>query len=107
MATYIAEIGERERQLLRSVAPLVHVGHETYEFVADLLRLAPLEPATITDVLQMMVDAHVPEYDYQDRLSSLLKFLAENGQADRVIVISNKLRHLEGAQQLYKNLTEG
>jgi hypothetical protein len=105
LATHIAKIEQRERNLLKAVAPHVHVGHETYEFVAELLRLAQLEPATIAEVLQSMVNAHPPDYDYQDRLASLLKFLAEHGQKDRVILISNKLRYLEGAQALYKSLT--
>jgi hypothetical protein len=105
LATHITRIEQRERNLLKAVAPHVHVGHETYEFVAELLRLAQQEPTTIAEVLQLMVDAHPPDYDYQDRLASLLKFLAEHGQKDRVILISNKLRHLEGAQALYKSLT--
>jgi hypothetical protein len=105
LATHITTIEQRERNLLKAVAPHVHVGHETYEFVAELLRLAQQEPTTIAEVLQLMVDAHPPDYDYQDRLASLLKFLAEHGQKDRVILISNKLRHLEGAQALYKSLT--
>jgi hypothetical protein len=105
LATHIKGIGPRERKLLKTVAPHVHVGHETYEFVAELLRLAPQEPTTIAEVLQSMVDAHPPDYDYQDRLATLLKFLAEHGQKERVILISNKIRHLEGAQALYKSLT--
>lgn len=105
LATHILTVGDRERRLLHSVAPHVHVGHETYEFVAELLRLAPQDPAAITRLLQSMVAAHPPEYDYQDRLRSLLQFLAEHGQREAVIPISDRLRHLEGVQALFKSLT--
>ncbi len=106
LATHITTIGDRERHLLESVAPHVHVGHETYEFVAELLRLAPQDPPVVTKMLQSMVAAHPPDYDYQDRLRSLLEFLAAHGQRDAVILISNRLRHLEGVEALFKSLIQ-
>jgi hypothetical protein len=106
LATHIRTLGVRERRFLETVAPHVHVGHETYEFLAELLRLAPQDPPAITKILQLMIDAHPPDYDYQDRLRSLLEFLAAHGQRDTVILLSNQLRHLEGVQALFKRLTE-
>lgn len=106
LATHIRTIGVRERHLLEAVAPHVDVGHESYEFVAELLRLAPQDPAAITKTLKSMIAAHAPEYDYQDRLRSLLQFLAETGQREAVILISDRLRHLEGIQALFKSLTQ-
>jgi hypothetical protein len=106
LATHIVTIGVREQHLLEAVAPHVHVGHESYEFVAELLRLAPQDPEVITKTLQAMLAAHAPDYDYQDRLRSLLEFLAEHGQREAVILISDRLRHLEGVQALFKSLTQ-
>lgn len=106
LATHMTDIGRREQHLLESVAPHVHIGHETYEFVAELLRLAPKDPATVAKVLKSMIIAHPPEYDYQDRLRSLLQFLAEHGQREEVILIIDKLRHLPGIQALFKSLTQ-
>ncbi len=106
LATHITTLGAREQHMLETVAPYVHVGHETYEFIAQLLRLAPQDPAKITKVLQVMVTAHAPDYDYQDRLKALLQFLAEHGQREAVILLSNPLRHLEGVQILFKTLTQ-
>jgi hypothetical protein len=104
LATHITTLGLRERHLLDTVAPNVHVGHESYEFIAELLRLAPEDPAAITKVLQSMIAAHVPDYDYQDRLRLLLDFLATHGQRDAVLVMSDRLRHLQGMETLFKNL---
>jgi hypothetical protein len=106
LAPHIMTLGIRELRLLGAVAPHVHVGHESYQFVAELVRLAPQDPLAITKTLQWMLAAHVPEYDYQGRLRSLLEFLAEHGQREAVILISDQLRHLEGVQTLFKSLTQ-
>jgi len=106
LATYITTIGIRERWLLEAVAPHVHVGHETYEFVAELLRLGSQDPPTITKTLQSMFAARVPDYDYEGRLRALLEFLAGHGQREAVILISDRLRHLDGIQALFKSLTQ-
>jgi len=106
LAAHITTIGARERHLLEAVAPHVHVGHESYEFIAELLRLAPQDPAAVTEVFQSMLAAHRPEYDYQDRLRSLLEYLAAHGQREAAILISDRLRHLEGVQALFKSLTQ-
>jgi len=105
LATHITTLGGKERHLLESVAPHVHTGHETYEFVAELLRLAPEDPATITKILRSMIAAHVPDYDYEDRLRLLLEFLAANGEKEAVILITNQLRHLPGVATLFRSLT--
>lgn len=106
LATHVATIAPREQRLLETAAPSVHVGHESYEFVGELLRLAPQDPAGITRVLHLMIAAHLPDYDYQDRLRSLLEFLANHGQREAVIVICDHLRHLEGVGSLFKALTQ-
>jgi hypothetical protein len=105
LAAYITTLTDREQRLLETAAPTVHTGHESYEFISELLRLAPQDPAGITRVLQAMIAAHVPEYDYEDRLVSLLQFLATHDQREAVILMSNELRHLPGAETLFKDLT--
>lgn len=105
LTTHITTIGSRERHLLDSAAPNVHVGHESYEFVAELLRLAPQDPGAITEVLRSMLTAQLPDYDYEDKLRSLLEFLAKHGQREAVIVMTDRLRHLQGIEAVFKSLT--
>jgi hypothetical protein len=106
LATHITTLGSEERRLLQAVAPHVHLGHEAYEFIAELIRLAPEDPAAIAGFLQSMIAAHVPDYDYQDRLRSLLDFLSQHGQREAVILMSDQLRHLPGPSTLFKSLTQ-
>lgn len=52
LATYIQNLTAGEIGLLERATGQVHRGHETYEFVAELLRLAPQDQRAITRVLQ-------------------------------------------------------
>jgi len=106
LATHVVNLGPEERRLLAAVAPHMHIGYENYEFVAELLRLASQDPTAITRILQTMVAAHLPDYDYEGRLRSLLEFLAEHGERDAVIPLTNQLRHLPGIAALFKSLTQ-
>jgi hypothetical protein len=105
LATHVTTIGPREQTLLRTVAPHVHKGHGTYEFVAELLRLAPQDPPTVTETFRSMIEAHPPEYDFQDRIRSLLQILSERGQKDKVILMADRLRQLDGIHALFRELT--
>jgi hypothetical protein len=80
LSTYITTVDERSRTLLLAVAPHVHLAHQAFEFIAELSRLAEQNPDVIIEVLDAMVAAHVPEYDYQDTLQKLLKNLAKSGK---------------------------
>lgn len=105
LAVYVTTVEKREQELLKTVAPYVHIGHEAYEFIAELLRLAPTNPAEVTAVLEKMIAARAPDYDYEDRLRALLRTLAEKGQRDQVILMAERLRQLPGIQELYDELT--
>jgi hypothetical protein len=106
LAAYINTLGPNELRLLEAVAPHIPDGHEAYEFVAELLRIAPKDPAAITRVLQSMIAAHVPDYDFEDRLRSLLEYLAEHGEREAVILLCDKLRHLPGIETLFRKLVQ-
>jgi hypothetical protein len=105
LATYMTELGAREERLLQAVSPYVHTDHGTYEFVSDLLRLAPKNPRVVAQIFESMLGAHIPDYDYQDKLVSLLELLAKLGQRERVLVVSKRLTHLPGIEPMFKRIT--
>jgi hypothetical protein len=53
------------------------------------------------------VEAHVPDFDYQDRLKSLLTLLAESGQKQEAIKYAEMARGITGMQALFDQLTWG
>ena len=52
-------------------------------------------------VLGRFLEAHIPDFDYQDRLKSLLTLLAESGQKQQAI----KYAEMTGMQALFDQLT--
>jgi hypothetical protein len=105
LATYIVAVDEGGRRLLLAVAPHVGIGHHTYEFVDELLRLAEQNSVVVADVLGAMIEARVPEYDYEDRLHKLLKILAAKGKKNEVLRLLDRLLSLPGMHDLYNELT--
>jgi hypothetical protein len=91
--------------LLREVAPFVHVGHDAYEFFEHLGRLAQVSPGNVCSVLEVMVAAHVPDYDYENRLLKALQVLVEKGFRKRVLVLLEKLRNMPEIHQYFNELT--
>lgn len=105
LAVHLTTIGSREATILEAVAPYVGTGHNQFEFVEELLRLAPENHVQVTAVLEKMLSSHVPDYDYEDRLKQLLELLASKGHRDTVMLQAERLRHLPGIQELYSKLT--
>ena len=103
LATYIVAADERARGLLFAVAPHVGIGHHAYEFFDQLLRLAEQNSAVIADVVGALIEAHVPEYDYEDRLQKLLKILAAKGKKNEVL---RMLDRMPAMHHLYNELTQ-
>jgi hypothetical protein len=105
LAAYIVAVDARERRLLLSVASHVGVRHHAYEFFDELLRLAQQHSDVIADVLSATIQAHVPEYDYEDRLRKLLKTLASNGKKNEVLRMLDRLLPLPGMHDFFNELT--
>ncbi len=83
----------------------MHVGHNAYNFVDELVRLVEKSPEGVGVVLGKMIDTHVPDFDYKDQLKLLLRTLAQKGKRKEAISYAERLRRLSGVQELYDNLT--
>ncbi len=106
LSYFLATADGRERELLEAVAPYVHVGHNGYKFVEELVRLVETSPDGVSAVLGRMIQAHVPDFDYEDHLKTLLRILVEKGKKEDVISYAERLRSL-GMQELFDSLTRG
>ncbi len=106
LAAHVSNVGQRELALLEAVAPYVGEGHNHYEFVDELLRLAPDNHKGVLAVTDKMLQAYAPDYDYEDRLRDLLALLASKGHRDAVLLLTDRVRYLPGIQELYNDLTK-
>lgn len=104
LASFLKSADGKERELLEAVAPHVHVGYNAHEFLEDLSRLVDVSPDGVNAVLDKVIAARVPDYDYEDRLKSLLERLVEKGKREDVIRHAERLRNLSGVQELYERL---
>ena len=90
--------------LLIPVAAHVHVHRNAYEFIRELNRLIKVSPCAIRTVLAKFVDTHEPFYDYENRMQTLVRTLAECGFRKDAIDFCNKLRSMPSMEALYKEL---
>lgn len=90
--------------LLKGVAPYVHVRHSSYEFICELNRLAQVSPAEVCEVLGVFLDTHERYYDYKGRMKDLLRSLADSGFRAEAIQFAERLHSLSGMDALYNEL---
>jgi hypothetical protein len=105
LSCYLNTADGRERELLVGVAPFVYIGHNVYEFVNDLARLAEVSPDGVSAALSAMIRSQIPDFDYEDRLKKLLRILVDRGKKTDVISHAERLRSLPGIQELFDSLT--
>lgn len=104
---YVTTFGDREIRLLMAVAPHVKVGYNADNFIEELDRLIEQDPAKVSSVLGKVLEAYVPDYDYEDRLQKLLIKLAESGRREDVLLYADRIRQLPGIDKLFKQLANG
>ncbi len=105
LVPFIKSIGRRERQLLLAVAPYAHKGHRYDLFFAELERLVDAQPHEVSEILNASLESHLPDYDYDDRLKSLLTKMAAKGRKSDAIGFAERLRrNIPGMLQLYTSL---
>jgi hypothetical protein len=76
-----------------------------YDFLKELRRLVEGSPKEVCTVLRKFIETHVPIYDYEDRMRTLVARLAELGHRAEAIEFCDKLRSLPGLYELFLELT--
>lgn len=107
LSCYLKSVEGREGDLLLAVAPYVVVGHNAEHFVEGLRRFVDESPARVSAILGKLLETYQPFFDYEDHLKSLLVRLAENGRREDAIKYAERLRDLQGMQELFDRLTHG
>jgi hypothetical protein len=88
------------------VAPYENVDYNYDFFLEELERLVDVSPAEVSFVVKTFLESYVPDYDYEDKLKSILTKLAQHGKRNDAIAFAEKLRHLPGMIQFYSTLCE-
>ena len=105
LASYIDVIGKKEEKLLFMTASHIQDDMDCSDFISELYRLAEINPSLISDILTKLLNSYLPHYDSNDNFKLLLGKLAELGLKNKALVFADSLRHLQGMQDLFENLT--
>jgi len=105
LSCYLTSLTNREMNWLLTVAPHVKVDYNSDFFLEELERLVDISPAEVGLVMKVFLDSYVPDYDFEDRLKSILTKLAQHGNRNDAIEFAERLRHLPGMIQFYTRLT--
>jgi hypothetical protein len=107
LSSYLTSVGQREKELLLAVAPHVGVNYNADQFIEELDRLADENPVEVSGVLDEMLKAYKPDYDFEDRLKNLLRRLAncESTRIDALRLAEQLVGRLPGMVEFYKEIT--
>jgi len=105
LSCYLETAKGRDLRLLLAVAPFVHVGHDAHEFFQEINRVMATNPEGVSQVLGCVLAANVPDFDYEDRLKTLIKSLAAEGRRADANRYAELARGVSGMQELYNQLT--
>lgn len=104
LASFVSVVDVRGLRLLLSAAPFAHLDHRGDFFVQQLERLADAHPEPVAKVLTSFLQKHVPPFDTDGRMRSLLMKLAQGGQRLAVIPLVDRVQDLPGMRELYAEL---
>lgn len=109
LSCYVNSIGEHELKLLLAVAPYVHIGHDADRFLEDLDRLADEYPVEANQILGEVLKQYRPFFDFEDRIKSLIRKIANHGGKERLDAIKYAdLLHgykIKGMRELFNELS--
>ena len=105
LSFYLQSLTNRETGWLLAVAPYVRVSYNDDFFLEELERLVDISTAEVSVVMKAFLNSCVPDYDFEDRLKSILTKLAQHGKREDAIAFAEKLRHLPGMIPLYTRFT--
>lgn len=106
LSIYVTKLGSEEVELLQAVAPHVEKAHNADQFVEQLLRLVPLDPVAVSAVFSKLLETYEPAFDYEDKLKTLVRSLAESGLKKEAIDFADRLRRLPGMPELFSELVQ-
>ena len=98
-------LGEREFRLLIQVVADAHVDYGGDEMIEELDRLSETNPSYTVALLEKMFEKNTPQYDFNEKLSHLLRKLHNMGYRDQIMLLIDRLRlTLPSMFELYKQL---
>ncbi len=107
LSCYVKSITWIEKTWLVAVAPHVNIHYNSDFFLEELDRLASGDAIAVGSVLKAMLETFVPNYDYENKLVSILRKIVEQGGREDAIALSEPLRGIPEVRDFYNQLVRG
>jgi hypothetical protein len=104
LACYVTKLDTDMESLMIAVAPYASFSYNTDFFFQELSRLVNIYPSQVFSILKKVLDSYEPDFDFENRLKSIIVTLAKSGYKLDAIELTNRLRKLSGMLDLYESL---
>jgi GAF domain-containing protein len=104
LSCYLQKLDEDETMLLYAVAPHASFEHNADRLIEQLERLVDKNPSTVYNILTFVLSNFASNFDFEDRLKSIIKSSVAHGFKASAFELADNLRHLRGMKELFSEL---
>jgi len=103
---YLESITEDDEARLLLIAPYSHVDHNEDWFIRDLEPLSLVSTQSVCRIINRALDAHIPNFDFEDRLKSIIRNIAFHSSREDALRLIDRLRHIRGMSELFDEVSK-
>ena len=102
---YLDQINVDDEIRLLLIASHTHTAHNQDWFIRDLVHLSNASPKAVCRILNKTLDAHIPAFDFQDEVKSIIRVIAFNYSREQALRLIDRLRHIQGMSELFDEVS--
>lgn len=107
LISYLESITEEDEARLLLIAPYSHVNHNEDWFLRDLEPLSLVSAEAVCRILNRALDAHIPNWDFEDHLKSIIRNIAAQSSKADALRLIDRLRHIRGMGEFFDEVSKG
>lgn len=102
---YLDQINDEDEIRLLLIASHAHAEHNQDWFIRDLDHLSVASPHAVCRIINKTLDAHLPAFDYQDEIKSIIRNIASHASREDALRLIDRLRHIQGMSELFDEIS--
>ena len=105
LISYLDRISEEDEIRLLLIASHTHTAHNQDWFIRDLGHLSVVAPHAVCRIINKAFDAHLPTFDFQDEIKSIIRVIALNYSREHALRLIDRLRYIQGMSELFDEIS--
>jgi hypothetical protein len=102
---YLDQINDEDEIRMSLIALHAQADHNQDWFIRDLSHLSNVSPQSVCRIVNMTLNAHLPTFDFQDELKSLIRNIASKALKEDALRLIDRLRHIQGMTDLFDEIS--